>query len=108
MEARIATAQVRIRILVAQPGGADPDRVRAHELGLGPELTNQSDLRFDVADSRHVAQRHLLVGEERGSQDRQRGVLVAARFQRPRDGPAPLDHELGAGHVSGCGHWMSS
>ena len=72
------------------------------------ELTNQSDLRFDVADSRHVAQRHLLVGQERGSQDRQRGVLVAARFQRPRDGPAPLDHELGAGHVSGCVHWMSS
>ena len=41
-----------------------------------------------------LREHHLLLGEQAGGEDRQRGVLVAGGDDLAREGRAPLDHEL--------------
>jgi hypothetical protein len=48
---------------------------------------------IDVADARHVVQRDRAVGEQRGGENRQRGVLVAGGTNRPVQPAAPFDDE---------------
>ncbi len=73
---------------VEPAGGAVPCNARALFAEEGHEL-------LDVGDVGHVAQGDLLVGEEGGADDGQRGVLVA----RGRDGAgerfAAVDDEIG-------------
>ena len=61
---------------------------------LDPELLEQRDLGFGVADPRHPVQQHLLLGQQAGGEDRQRRVLVAGDGQLPGEGNAALDNEL--------------
>ena len=64
--------------------GVDADLVRARPLDVGAELGEQRDHRLDVADPRHVRERHRLVGEQAGREDRQRAVLVPGRARSGR------------------------
>ena len=47
-----------------------------------PSVSSSSSHRLDVADPRHVAQDHLVLGEQARGQDRQRAVLVSGRDDR--------------------------
>ena len=46
-----------------------------------------------------------LIGQERGSDDRQRGILIASWTDRAAETLTPFDNELDGGHVLGvrCG-----
>ena len=76
----------------------DPHLVGAEPLDVGAEVVEQLDHRLDVADARHVRQRHRLVGEQARGEDRQRAVLVPGRADAAVERPAALDDErLGHG-----------
>ncbi len=61
---------------------------------LGAELGEQLDQGADVLDVRDVVEHDLLVRQERGGEDRQRGVLVAGRSNRALQRTAAVDHEF--------------
>ena len=42
-----------------------------------------------------------LIGQERGSDDRQRGILIACWTDRAAETLTPFDNELDGGHVLG-------
>ena len=67
-----SSSRSRLRIV----GGRDAHLVRPRPLGVGADVGEQGDHRVDVADARHVRQRHRLVGEQARGEDRQRAVLV--------------------------------
>ena len=52
-------------------------RRRADALDFGADVEQQPRHHLDVADARHVGQHALVVGQQAGGQQRQRGVLVA-------------------------------
>ena len=58
------------------------------------EILEQRQHRVDVADPRHVADHELFLGEDRCGQDREGGVLVPRRDDRPGQRVPALDHEL--------------
>ena len=62
---------------VVQCRRADAQRRRADAVYLGAEIEQQPRHHLDVADARHVGQDALVVGQQAGGQQRQRGVLVA-------------------------------
>src|SRR5207253_7291302 len=74
--------------------GAEPDAVVTDPGDLHPEVLEQGDLRFGVADPRHPVQQHLLLGEQAGGEDRQRRVLVAGDGDLAGEGSTALDYEL--------------
>ncbi len=59
-----------------------------------PSELSSIDHRLDVGDPRHVAQDHLVVGQQARRQDRQRAVLVAGRHDRARQRHSAFDYEL--------------
>ena len=68
-------------------------------VGLGPldrhaEVGEQVEQGLRVADPRHVVQGHPLLGEQRASQQRQRGVLVSGGHDGAGQRHAAFDHEL--------------
>ncbi len=60
-------------------GGAQGDGVLVAPIDRHPEAAQQVDHCLDVRDARDVADDDLLLGEQAGGQDRQRGVLVPGR-----------------------------
>ena len=74
--------------------GLQAELVLAGPLGLDAEALEQRDLRLGVADPRHVAEHQLLLGEQAGGEDRQRGVLVSGGDDLARERGAALDYEL--------------
>ena len=74
-------------------GGVDPDLVLAHPLDLGADVGEELDHRLDVADARHVRQRHRLLREHARGEDRQRAVLVPRGADGPADRAAAFDDE---------------
>ena len=72
--------------LAGDLAGAEPDAVVGDPRDLDPELLEQGDLGFGVADPRHPVQQHLLLGQQAGGEDRQRRVLVAGDGRAPRRG----------------------
>ena len=68
--------------------------VGAEELHAHADRAEDREHRVDVADARDIADDHLLLGEEAGGEDRQRGVLVTRRCQRPLERDAAVDDEL--------------
>ena len=63
-------------------------------IDLDAELLEQRDLGLGVADPRHPVQEHLLLGQQAGGEDRQRGVLVAGDGQLAGERDAPFDDEF--------------
>ena len=59
----------------------------------GAEIAQQLEHRVDVADPRHVRERHGLLGEETRSQDREGAVLVARRADAAAEGLPTFDDE---------------
>jgi len=88
-------AQHRVRI--AGPGIArvGDERVLVLPAQLDVLRAEQLEHRLDVADARHVAQRHGAVRQQRGGEDGQGGVLVAGGSDRAVQALASLDHEDG-------------
>ena len=74
--------------------GAQRDLVLVAPGDAHAEVLEQREHRVDVADARDVADHELLLGQQRGRQDRQRGVLVARRHDRARERIAALYYEL--------------
>ena len=74
--------------------GLQADLVLARPGDLHAEPLEQPEHRLDVADPRHVADDELLVGEQAGGQDRERGVLVARRHDLSGERYAALDDEF--------------
>src|SRR5207244_2552288 len=72
-----------IEVDVVRPG---PLRVRA---GGGDELEH----RLDVADARNIRERHRLVGEQAGGDDRERAVLVPGSPDAAVERVSTLDDE---------------
>ncbi len=75
------------RAVDQQLAGAEPLDPRAERL-------EQQHHRFDVSDPRHVAQDHLVVGEQARRQDRQGSVFVAGGHDRARQRHSAFDYEL--------------
>ena len=74
-----ARAQRRVERRRAHRLRVNAQRVAGRPLGLRARGPHELDQRLEVADARHVLERDGLVGEQRGRDDRQGGVLVAAR-----------------------------
>jgi hypothetical protein len=74
--------------------GVDGDLVLAAPLDPRSEVLEQPDHRVHVADARHIAQHDLLLGEEAGREQGQRGVLVPGRGHGARQRDAAFDDEL--------------
>ena len=82
------------------PRSARPRRV-------GAEVGEQLEHRVDVADARHVRQRHRLVREQAGGEDRQRAVLVAGGADACRSGgrrPSMTNASASAGATAIAGY----
>src|SRR6185503_9139224 len=62
---------------------------------------DELDQRLDVANARHVLERHRVFGEQGRAHDGQRGVLVAGRANRSGQALSTLDDELQSAHVRG-------
>ncbi len=67
-------------------------RVQPNRIGPGPlrrcsEIREQREHGFDIANARDVVQLDDAFGQQRRSEDRQRGVLVARRADRPSQRP---------------------
>ena len=96
-----APAQVGVEL-----GGADAAARMRDEFGpssrtLTPEVVEQRQHHVHVQDVGHVVQHDLLVGEEAGGQDRQSGVLVAARHDGAGQRAAAPDDQPVLAHVVG-------
>jgi putative nucleotidyltransferase with HDIG domain len=84
----------RIWLLVAREiGSPDSNLVVARPLDVRAELGEERDHRLDVADTRHVRERHRLVRQQACGEERQRAVLVPRDGDPPVERLAPLDHE---------------
>ena len=93
-EARIRAESSSSTSVSGDGVGAEAELVVADPVGLDAEPLEQRDLGLGVADPRHVGEHDLLLGEQAGGEDRQRGVLVAGgRDLAGKRGPA-LDDEL--------------
>src|SRR6266404_2113199 len=90
--------EVGVRCRRGDPSRAQGDGVRVVAIHLDAELLDQAEHRPDVGDVGEVLQTHRLVGEQRGGDEREGGVLVAARCDRPLEGHPALDDELVHGH----------
>ena len=69
-------------------------------LDLGADIVQQPRHHLDVADPRHVGEHALLGGEEAGSQQRQRRILVAFDFNRTREAAAAFNQQRRHKHRS--------
>jgi hypothetical protein len=58
------------------------------------EALEQQHHRLDVADPGDVPQRHLVLGQQAGREDRKRAVLVSGRDDRACKRRPALDHEF--------------
>ena len=90
-----ALAEFRIERVPTDRLGGDHERVRAGPLRGGPGLPHELQQALDVADARNVLERDRLVGEERGADDGQRGVLVSGGANGTGEASAAFDDELG-------------
>ncbi len=70
-------AQLLVEVPLANLRRADAHLVRPGPFHLGADVGEQRDHRVDVADARHVRQRHGPFGEQARREDRQRAVLVS-------------------------------
>ena len=84
----------RPRVRVTLVGAAARPRARRATRRCTPRSLEQREHRLHVADARHVAQHDLLLGQQRGREDRQRGVLVAGGHDRARERVPAFDDEL--------------
>ena len=108
-------ARIRLAELARRSRASRARRVHAHLVRRRSTrrrrrgCCEQLDHRLDVADPRHVRQRHRLVGEQAGGEDRQHAVLVPGGADAARERMAALDHERlgddgpddGGGHEGG-------
>ena len=90
-----AHAELWIEAVPAHRGGGDHERTGGGPLGGRTRLPDQLDQALDVADARHVLERDRLVGEERGAEDRERGVLIPGGPDRAAQLAAAFNDELG-------------
>ena len=93
-EARIRSRAPRRPLVSETPRGAEADAVVGDPGDLDPEPLEQRDLGLGVADPRHPVQQHLLLGQQAGGEDRQRGVLVAGDGELAGERRAALDDEF--------------
>ena len=107
---RGGSARAAVRRAGTTRGSARPARGRsptsctaaAHSAtSLGPRQLTSTPIasrmlehRLHVADPRHVAHEHLILGQERCGEDRQRAVLVPGRHHRAGQRDAAFDDEL--------------
>ena len=96
-----AAAEVRVELGGAHPVGAQRERVRALVAHAHPEVVEQREHHVHVEDVGHVLEHDLLVGEQAGGQDRQSGVLVAARHDGAGQRAAAPDDQPVLAHVVG-------
>src|SRR5688572_12825524 len=80
----------------------DRERVAGGPLGARTDRLDEIHQRLHVADARHVLEMYRLLGEERGRDDRQSGVLVAGWADAAGQSVAALDEELLCAHWSGA------
>ena len=78
-----AAAELLVELALRDVGGVDPHLAAAHLLDVDAEVRDELEHRLDVGDRRDVRQRHRLVSEEHGRDDREGGVLVARSTDRP-------------------------
>src|SRR5438874_1080386 len=90
--------EVGVRCRRGDPSRAQGDGVGVVAIHLDTELLDQAEHRPDVGDVGEVLQTHRLIGAPRGGDQREGGVLVAARCDRPLEGHPALDDELVHGH----------
>ncbi len=93
-EARIRPESSSSTVAAGDVAGAEADAVVGDPGDLDPELLQQRDLGFGVADPRHPVQQHLLLGQQAGGEDRQGRVLVAGDGQLPGERRTALDDEF--------------
>ena len=74
--------------------------LRAVHSALRADGLEELDEGLDVADARDVLEVDRLLAEQRGGDDRQRGVLVAGRADASGEAVAALDDELHCAHGS--------
>ena len=90
--------ELAVELVAREVGGVDADLVPARPLNVRAELGEERDHRLDVADARHVRERHRFVGEQAGREDRQGAVLVPGHGDPAVKRMPALDHErLGNG-----------
>jgi hypothetical protein len=89
-----ALGQHPVRLGAVDGGGIDRNLRGTNPLDPRAEGLQQGDHRLDIGDPGHVAQDHLIVGEQARGQDRQRAVLVTGRRDRARQGHAAFNDEL--------------
>ncbi len=82
------------------PVGLEAKLVIPAPLSADSQALQDRDLGLRVADSRHVREHELLLGQQARREDRQGGVLVARGGDLPREGLAAFDHEF-LRHVRG-------
>ena len=99
-EARMRSASSLVGLVRRDLRRVDAHLVRAGPLGLGAEAVEQPEHRLDVADPRHVRERHRLVGEQARGEDRQRAVLVPGGADAAAERVAALDHERLRGRLA--------
>src|SRR6185437_12202351 len=92
-EDRRANARAELRVERARLYDLrlDHERVARGPFGGDAERAYQLDERLDVANVRDVLEGDLLIGEKRGGDDRQRGVLVAGRMNRAGERVSTFD-----------------
>ncbi len=72
-------AELLVELVPGRVGRMDPQLAGPEALDVDADVGHELEHRLDVEDARDVRERHGLVREQAGSDDRQRRVLVAGR-----------------------------
>ena len=86
-------ADLRVRLVAVDAVGPEGDRARSAGRHGDAEVAEDRDQRLHVSDGGHIRQDHFVVGQERRRDQRQGGVLVAARTNPAADRVTAFDHE---------------
>jgi hypothetical protein len=88
-----ALGELAVDLGRADVGGAEPDLV-VRAVDAHADVLEQAEHGVHVADPGDVGDHHLLLGQQRGGQDGQGGVLVAGGDDRSGQRRSAFDHEL--------------
>ena len=90
---------IRIEVGGTDIPGMNGERVGLLPFGRSADRTDQFNQRLGVADARNILQRDRMLGQKRGRDDRQSGVLVTGRLDRTTEPMAPFDGVLNRRHL---------
>jgi hypothetical protein len=76
------------------PAGVEDNRPRVRLVEPHPHLREQRLHRADVVEARHVGERQRFGCQQRGAEDRQRGVLRTRHADLAAEPLSPFEHQL--------------